>query len=160
MAETLFETHLAYKATSESGAATFGGYAQIPIIGWIFKYVYALLAPFPWSDSPKYIDNNYAGNWLLFFMHTISALTGLYLYFIVILKWRAILAFDTQLKQMVAFALIMSLSILRGSTGFHTYLSIYFPMLAPLFTIKQLQINPMLTIYFVFILEAFMVFGK
>jgi hypothetical protein len=54
----------------------------------------------------------------------------------------------------------MSLSILKGSTGFHGYLSIYFPMLAPLFTIKQLQINPMLPIYFVIILEVFVVFSK
>jgi hypothetical protein len=93
-------------------------------------------------------------------MHVLSTLTGLYLFFIVILKWRAILSSDIKLKQLVAFTLIMSLSILKGSTGFHGYLSIYFPMLAPLFTIKQLQINPMLPIYFVIILEVFVVFSK
>jgi hypothetical protein len=148
-----------YEEVSKSGAATFSRFTEIPIIGWIVKYVYALLSPFPWYDSPTYIGN-YAGNWFLFFMHTISALTGLYLFFVVILKWRAILAADNQLKQVVAFALIMSLSILKGATGFHGYLSIYFIMLAPLLTIKQLQINPMLPIAFVVIMEAFVVLVK
>ena len=149
-----------YKATSEYGAATFSGYVEIPLIGWAVKYVYALLSPFPWSDAPLYIENNYAGNWLLFFMHILSSLSGLYMFFIIILKWRLILASDTQLKQLVAFGLIMSLSILKGSTGFHGYLSIYFPMLAPLLTIKQLQINPMLPIGFVVIIELFVMFFK
>jgi hypothetical protein len=156
----LFETTNAYKEIGEMGGKSFGGSVNIPIIGWIIKYIYAFLAPFPWTESPIYIDNNYTGNWLLFCMHVLSTLTGLYLFFIVILKWRAILSSDIKLKQLVAFTLIMSLSILKGSTGFHGYLSIYFPMLAPLFTIKQLQINPMLPIYFVIILEVFVVFSK
>jgi len=147
---------LSYEEVSKQGAATFSRFTEIPIIGWIVKYVYALLSPFPWYYSPTYIGN-YAGNWFLFFMHTISALTGLYLFFVVILKWRAILSADNQLKQVVAFALIMSLSILKGATGYHGYLSIYFIMLAPLLTIKQLQINPMLPIAFVVIMEAFVV---
>jgi hypothetical protein len=155
----LSESILSYEEVSKQGAASFGRFTEIPIIGFIVKYVYALLSPFPWSSSPKYIDI-YAGNWFLFFMHTLSALTGLYLFFVVILKWRAILASENQLKQVVAFALIMSLSILKGATGHHGYLSIYFIMLAPLLTIKQLKINPMLPIAFVVIMEAFIVLGR
>lgn len=153
------ESISSYEEVSKQGAASFGHFTEIPIIGWIVKYVFALLSPFPWSNSPRYIDS-YAGNWFLFFMHTISALTGLYLFFVVIMKWRAIFAADNQLKQVVIFALIMSLSILKGGTGFHGYLSIYFVMLAPLLTIKQLQINPILPIAFVVSMEAFVVFGK
>ena len=160
MSDYLINTTLDYQATSKSGAATFGSFTEIPVIGWIVKYIFALLAPFPWLDSPLYINNNYRGNWFLFFMHTLSSLTGLYLFFVVILKYRTILACDLQLKQTVAFALIMSLSILKGSTGFHGYLSIYFPMLVPLLTIKKLQINPMLPVVFVIIMEAFMALVK
>ena len=149
-----------YYEQISSGGLNYGAVGQIPIIGWIVKYVYALLGTFPWSSAPLYIDNNYNGNWLLFFMHTLSSLTGLYLFFIVILKRHAILASDIELKKTVVFGLIMSLSILSGATGFHGYLSIYFPMLAPLLTIKKLQINPILPIGFVVIMEAFVVFAK
>ena len=159
IAPTLLTTILSYKEISEGGAASFSGYTQIPIIGWIVKYIYALVSPFPWSNVQNNIEN-FTGNWLMFLMHILSALTGLYLFFIVILKWRPLLACDMQIKQFIAFALIMSLSILKGAIGFHFYLSIFFPMMAPLFTIKQLQINIMLPICFVLILEAFVVFSK
>jgi hypothetical protein len=154
------DVNLAYDEISKGGASTFSSFTQIPIIGWVIKYVYALLSPFPWSSSPQYIYNNFRGNWLMFFMHIFSALTGLYLFFIVILKSRFILDSDMQIKQLVAFSLIMSLSILKGSTGFHEYLALYFPMLAPLLTIKKLQINPMLPVGFVIIMEAFMALVK
>lgn len=160
MGPYLYDTTLAYEQTGKEGAATFSGLTQLPIIGWIVKYIYALLAPFPWSEAPTYIATIYAGNGLLFFMHTLSSLTGLYLFSVVIMKWRAILASDTELKQMVAFGLIMSLSILKGSTGFHGYLSIYFPLLAPLLAIRRFQINPLLPIGFVVFLEMFMLVGK
>lgn len=160
MGAYLFETTLAYEEIAKEGAATFSGLTQLPIIGWVVKYVYALLAPFPWSEAPLFIATNYAGNGLLFFMHTLSSLTGLYLFLVVILKWRAILASDTELKQMVAFGLIMSLSILKGSTGFHGYLSIYFPMFAPLLAIRRFQINPLLPIGVVVFLETIVLVGK
>lgn len=151
-----FKIFFVYDEMSKTGAATFSGLTQLPLIGWVVKYVYALLAPFPWSKAQYFIATIYAGNWLLFFMHILSSLTGVYLFLIIILKWRAILASDTELKQMVAFALIMSLSILKGSTGFAGYLTIYFPFLAPLLAIRRFQINPLLPIMFVVLLETFM----
>lgn len=153
----LYETTLAYEETSKGGAATLSGLTQLPLIGWVVKYVYALLAPFPWSKASLFIATIYAGNGLIFFMHTLSALVGLYLFLVVILKWRAVLASDTELKQMVAYGLIMSLSILKGSTGFHTYLLIYFPMFAPLLVIRRFRINPLIPIVFVVFLEMIVV---
>ena len=152
---TFFEVIVGYNEISKAGAG-FSGVSKLPIIGWIQKYIYALLSPFPWSKSYLHIEGIYSGNWFLFFMHTLSAMTGLYLFFVIFLKWRAILASDTQLKQLVAFALIMSLSILKGTTGFHSYILIYFPMLVPLLTIKQFRINPMLPIGFIIFLEVIM----
>jgi hypothetical protein len=159
MGDYFYDIFFAYDETSKTGAATFSGLTQWPIIGGGIKYVYALLAPFPWSKAPHFIATTYAGNGLLFFMHILSALTGLYLFFVVILKHRVILDADTALKQMVAFGLIMSMSILKGSTGFHFYLSIYFPMLAPLLAIRRLQISPLIPIGFVIFLEGFFMFA-
>lgn len=156
----LYESVLRYEETAKYGAATFSYLTRLPVIGWVVKYVYALLAPFPWSQASYFIATTYCGNELLFFMHILSSLTGLYLFFVVILKWRAILASDTELKQMVAYGLIMSLSILWGAVGFHVYLLIYFPMLAPLLGIKRFRINPLIPIQFAAILEAFMLLAK
>jgi len=155
MWDTFFEVVVVYNEISKTGAG-FSGVNELPIIGWIEKYIYALLSPFPWLKSYSHIEGIYSGNWFLFFMHTLSAITGVYLFFVVFLKWRAILSSDIQLKQLVAFALIMSLSILKGTTGFHSYILIYFPMLVPLLTIKQFRINPMLPIGFIIFLEVIM----
>lgn len=160
MGTYLYQTALAYEDIARGGGATFSGLTQLPLIGWGVKYVYALLAPFPWSEASLFIATNYAGNGLLFFMHTLSALVGLYLFWVVILKWRVILISDTGLRQMVAFGAIMSLSILKGSTGFHTYLLIYFPMFAPLLVIRKFRVNPLIPITFVVLLETIVLFNK
>ncbi len=156
----LYQTILVYEAIGKGGAATFSNYTQLPLIGWLIKYVYALLAPFPWSEAPLFIATTYGGNWLLFFMHTLSALTGLYLFLVVILRWRVILASNIELKQMVAYGAIMSLSILKGSTGFHTYLLIYFPMLIPLLTIRKFRINPLIPVVCIVCLESILLVYK
>lgn len=156
----LYQTIIVYEETSQGGAATFSKLTHLPIIGWVFKYVYAFLAPFPWLEAPLFIATNYGGNWLLFLMHTLSALIGLYFFFVVIIKWRAILTSDVLLKQMVAYGVVMSLSILKGATGFHTYLLIYFPMFAPLLNIRRFRINLLIPIGFVVFLETIVLVGK
>lgn len=155
-----YQTTLDYDETAKGGAATFSGLTQLPVIGWIVKYVYALLAPFPWSDAPSIVAGIYAGNGLLFFMHVLSSLTGIYLISIVIVRWRAIWAYDNELKRVVTYGVIMSLSILKGAVGFHTYLLIYFPMFAPLLTISHFRINPWLPVGFVIFLELIVLVGK
>lgn len=60
----------------------------------------------------------------------------------------------------LTYGAIMSLSILKGSTGFHGYLSIYFPLLAPLLAFRRFQINPLLPIGFVVFLETIVLVGK
>jgi hypothetical protein len=147
-------TFLDYENISKIGAGANSGLTRLPVIGWAVKYVFALLAPFPWSKAPFFVATIYSGNWLLFFMHVLSSLIGMYLAFVIILRWRAIWASGIELKTMVAFALIMSLSILKGTTGFHTYLLIYFPMLAPLLVLDRFRINPLLPLGFVCLLEV------
>lgn len=160
MGAYFYQTTLDYEETGKLGAATFSGLAQLPIIGWVVKYVYALLAPFPWSEAPFFIAGTYAGNGLLFFMHVLSSLAGLYLILVVILRWRAIWACDTELKQMITYGVIMSLSILKGAVGFHSYLLIYFPMFAPLLIIRRFRINPLMPVGFVVFLEMIVLVGK
>ncbi len=160
MAGYWYRTFLDYKEIADLGSATFGLYTQLPILGLVIKYIYALLAPFPWSDAPHFVATTYTGNWFLFILHIMSAITGVYLVFVLILKWRSILAYDTQLKQLVAFAVIMSLSILRGASGFHVYLLIYFPMLAPLLSIRRMRINLIIPLGFISLMEVAVTLGR
>jgi hypothetical protein len=156
----LYQTTLDYEETAKGGAATFSGLIELPIIGWVVKYVYALLAPFPWSEAALFVSTIYAGNGLLFFMHVLSSLTGIYMLLVVMLKWRLILASNIELKQLIAYGFIMSLSILKGATGFHTYLLIYFPMFAPLLGLRRFKINPLIPVGLVTLFEIVVFVSK
>ena len=72
------------------------------------------------------------------------------------IRARTLWTAEPDLKRCVAFGLIMSLSILQGATGFHVYILIYFPFLAPLFAYRQLLVSPLLPIGFVLVLEGVM----
>jgi hypothetical protein len=150
----LLNTFVRYEEIATTGAATFSEYTQLPLLGWVVKFVYALLAPFPWSEAPHFIATNYGGNWLLFLMHTLSSLTGLYLFFIMLIHARRVFHYDPELTRLLVYGLIMSLSILRGAIGFHTYLLIYFPFFAPLLFIKKYQLNLVMPLGFIALLEA------
>lgn len=143
-----------YGDNSLSGANTFSGLVAIPVLGMFFKYLYALLAPFPWHEAPVFIDTTYGGNQLMFVMHMLSSLTGVYFFARLLIYGKPLLKQYYDLRPMVMFALIMSLSILMGSTGFHMYLIIYFPFLAPLFLIKNYRLSYYFPLVFVIVVEG------
>ena len=128
---------------------------SLPIIGWLVKYVYALLSPFPWSKSSHFIETIYSGNELMFYMHVISSITGLYFFSIFFLKWRLIWSDVNTLKSPVPFGLIMSASIIGGATGFHGYLSIFFPFFAPLLLSPEFRVPIIYSLIFVVMAEFF-----
>lgn len=144
-----------YMQNSSGGANTFSGMANIPIIGIAFKYLYALLAPFPWQFAPIFIATNYGGNSLLFIMHTLSSITGVYFFMRLILYGKQLLKNFPEIKPSIMYGLIMSLSITLGETGFHSYLLIYFPFFAPLFAIKRYQLSFFFPVLFILITEVF-----
>lgn len=126
---------------SKEGAATFGFLANVPILSFFAKYIFALLSPFPWQNANIHIATIYGGNSLLFFMHVLSSLTGIYFFARIIYYARPLAREFPDLKTPIVFGLIMSLSILGGTTGFHTYLLIYFPFFAPLFSVTSYRIS-------------------
>lgn len=145
----------AYDNFRTMGMATFGSdIMEIPVIGWAVKYLYALLSPFPWFKYEHFVSTNYAGSYLLFVIHMLSSLTGLYFFSVLILRWKRILNLfrtDFQFRVFIVFGLVMSTSIIAGAPGFHTYLSIYFPFFAPLLIYKGLRVNYMIPIAFAFV---------
>ncbi len=156
----LLDTFVSYQETATTGGATFSGNAQLPLAGWVVRYVYALLSPFPWSEAPLIIATTYGGNWLLFVMHVLSSLIGLYMFLIMLVHVRRVFNHDPELTRLLLYGVIMSLSILRGSIGFHVYLLIYFPFFAPLLAIKKYRVSLMVPLGFVILLETFILILK
>jgi hypothetical protein len=142
---------------AREGGATFTAATQTPVVGWIFKYIYALLSPFPWSKWSLHTDIIYGGNLLLFLMHVASAFIGTYIFLSLAIRWREIALANDELQRRIIYPLVMSLSIIGGSTGFHTYILIYFPMLAPLLFDRRFVINPVLPFLFIMCVELFVV---
>lgn len=128
---------------------------SIPIIGWFVKYIYALLSPFPWSDAAYFISTNYSGNTFLFVMHAFSSLTGVYLLFVLLIKWKMIWHGERDIKLISLYGVVMSLSILAGAPGFHGYLSIFFPFLAPVLLYKRLRVPLLYPLAFIIAAEIF-----
>lgn len=139
------------------GAATFGYLANIPLVGIVFKFIFALLSPFPWRKAGFFIETTYGGNWLLFLSHVGSSLFGTYLFVLLLLRWRSLLRHpNVELRIILLFGVVMSLSILGGATGFHTYLLIYFPFLSTVLAWPKLKIPALLPFTFVAFVEASM----
>lgn len=157
LSNTFLESILKYREIATTGAATFSGYVQLPFIGYLVKIVYALLSPFPWSKAFLFIETTYGGNWLLFIFHILSSLIGIYLYLIIILHAKRVFRYDPDLTRMILYGMIMSLSILAGSTGFHSYLLIYFPFFAPLLLVKEFRVSLMAPFWVVLPLEVLLV---
>lgn len=157
---TLISALKDYWEIGKSGGGAFSGLLEIPIIGLILKYLYAILSPFPWSYYTYFISFNYGGNYLLFIMHIFSSLIGLYLFISVLSNYKEIFRLEKSLKLMIVYGLVMSLSILGGSAGFHTYLLIYFPFLSPLFIKKKFHINIIIPLTLITLLEAIIFIAK
>jgi len=136
-----YDQALSYSDISKAGAGTFGFLANTPFLSIIAKYVFALFSPFPWQKASYFIATIYGGNSLQFAMHVFSALTGLYFFTRIIMYARPLFRLRPDVKSPVLYGLIMSLSILGGSTGFHSYLLIFFPFFAPLFAIRPYQVS-------------------
>ena len=157
---TLITSLKDYIEIGKSGAGSFSGLIQVPFLGFIVKYLYAILSPFPWSNYSFFINFNYGGNYLLFIMHIFSSLIGLYLFLSIIINFKNIGRIDKSLRLMFVYGLVMSLSILGGSAGFHTYLLVYFPFLAPMFINKKFHINIFIPLSIILCLEGIIYLGK
>lgn len=134
-----------------------GFLTKIPVIGLLAKFVFALLAPFPWSKASFFVETLYGGNWLAFLAHVGSSLFGVYFFVILALRWRMIVAHpNIEFRQTVAFGAIMSLSIIAGATSFHVYLLIYFPFFAVLLAYPRLGVHPLIPVIGVGMIELTM----
>jgi hypothetical protein len=111
------------------------GLLAIPI-----KIMMSILGAFPWYN-PSIHYYVYGGNYLFFYFHIISALFGLWIFLRLVLYFKKILKINDELKNLILFGTIMSVTILFGSAGFHGYLSIFFPFFAPLILVKRYNIN-------------------
>lgn len=152
--EMLLYTVARYQLISSEGGATFSFLAQVPLIGYLFKYLFALLAPFPWHKANLLVTSSYGGNYFSFVMHVLSALFGIYFFSCLLIRSKKILFVDAELRMLVMYGLIMSSSILMGATGYHFYLLIYFPFFAPILAQQECRVFWGIPIGFVVAVEV------
>jgi hypothetical protein len=129
-------TIYSYSENISSETGTFSVITSIPFIGIIFKYLYSIVSPFPWYDF-NWLKSNYSGNFILAILHIFSSVFALQLFLIILFRWKEVTSIDLQLKKMIFFFLIMSTSIIFGTTGFHNYLLIFFSIVSPLLFLHQ-----------------------
>lgn len=120
-----------YINISETGASTFSSLTNIWIIGWVIKYIYAILSPFPWITDAYALDLIYGGNIILYINHIFSSLLVLYVFICVIFEFKYIYIKNKEVSNSILYGLIMSSSVLFGATGFNIYLIIWVPFLFP-----------------------------
>ena len=149
----------AYTDNISSETGTFSILTSIPIIGILFKYLYAIVSPFPWYDF-IWFKSNYSGNVFIAILHIFSSILGLQLFLIIIFKWNQIKMIDIQLKRMVILFLIMSSSIIFGTSGYHTYILIFFSIISPLLFIKKYNYLYILNISLILSLNILIFFLK
>lgn len=135
-----------FTITALTGAATYSSLTQIPIIGVLIKYIYALLSPFPWGDVDFITSHYYSGNITVYVMHILSAITGSYLICTTLLEFRTLSKIEV--SKPTLYGLIMSTSIIGGATGFHTYILIYFPFMAVIL-LNRKNVNWLLLLFII-----------
>ena len=147
-----------YEGTSKIGVRSTGYLIDIPILGYFFKYLFAILSPFPWSKVDSLVTEVYGENYMFFICHVFSAITGLYFFIRLITHFKKLNIYDPQLGSLLVFGLIMSTSIIAGATGFHTYLVIFYPFFAPLLVVKKYNISLLLPIVIPIVAEIVLSF--
>ncbi len=104
----------------------------------LYKYVMALISPFPYYKFGLMIDTvAYGGNWLLLSLFVPAGVIGLWLFGRMLLSPRGLWQYDADTRRLFGYGGIMSLSILGGSTGFMLYILVFLPFFAPLFVIRE-----------------------
>ncbi len=158
--EMLLYTVARYQLISSEGGATFSFLTQVPLIGYLFKYLFALLAPFPWHKANLLVASSYGGNYFTFVMHILSALFGIYFFTCLLIRSKKILFVDAELRMLVMYGLVMSSSILMGATGYHFYLLIYFPFFAPILARQECRVFWAIPIGFVVVVEVLYILSQ
>jgi hypothetical protein len=124
----------------------------------LLKLLAALLGAFPWYKAIEISNEVFGGNLILFVLHIFSAIFGVWVFTRFFYFRDKLFSIDKDLSSLLLFGLIMSVSIFAGATGFHGYLSIFFPFFAPLLVVKQNNISLLIPSIALLILNLIMLF--
>ncbi len=121
----------------------------------LYKYVMALISPFPYYKFGLMVDTvAYGGNWLLLSLFVPAGVIGLWLLGRILLSPRRLWQYDADTRRLFSYGGIMSLSILGGSTGFMLYILVFLPFFAPLFVIREYPLPVVLVLLALLLLNV------
>lgn len=104
---------------------------KLGVLAAPYKYLMAILSPFPWYKIKEQMYSlAFGGNLLSYSLHVVGAILSLHLMLTILINIKDIFNVqNTNKYKIVIFGIIMSLSIIGGSTGFNVYLLIYYPFM-------------------------------
>tara|TARA_Y100000992_G_scaffold302080_1_gene274852 strand:+ start:314 stop:1681 length:1368 start_codon:yes stop_codon:yes gene_type:complete len=140
----------------KSIAANYGGQltalANVPILGFILRLVYAVLSPFPWVGFAQW--ELYGFNYMFLFVHIISAFLAAWIILSVIFSLNKIWQIEYQDRLIIIFGICVLFSINFSAIGFHVYLAPALPFLSILLSNKGLRVNAIYPLIFCITLEV------
>ncbi|PML61243.1 hypothetical protein BCT73_06540 [Vibrio breoganii] len=100
------------------------------------KYLYAMLAPFPWFKLEDFIGGYY-GSYLVLLSWFANSIFSFVLFYILMTN-RSKYRDSKYYSSHILLGVVMTLTIVFGSIGHAQYLTVYYPLLIPLFfTLNQ-----------------------
>lgn len=131
---------------------------KLGVLAAPYKYIMAILSPFPWYKVKEQMYSlAFGGNVISYGFHIIGAILSLHLILVILINLKDIFNNENIYKyRIVIYGLIMSLSIIGGSTGFNVYLLIYYPFMLVYYLYTKRRISILVSISIVIILNSLM----
>lgn len=107
------------------------GFMSIVIIAPL-KYIYAILAPFPWYKYDTHLNISY-GSYFVLAAWYMNSIFGLAIVISLVKYFRYVKKNTFYYKYFILFGIIMSTTIILGHIGHAQYLSVYYVLFLPLF---------------------------
>ncbi len=130
-------------------------FQNLPIINIFFKYILALLSPFPYSKFNYFIQEIFGGSWLHFILHVLSSITGFYLFLCILLNLKKIRYLPNSVKSSLLFGLLISAGIMGGVQSYHNYITPSFVFLTPILFYPDFNIRAIYPISLIIFIELF-----
>ena len=150
----LYQADLIYDDPSTFSIIT----QKLGVLAAPYKYIMAILSPFPWYKVKEQMYSlAFGGNVISYGFHIIGAILSLHLILVILINLKDIFNNENIYKyRIVIYGLIMSLSIIGGSTGFNVYLLIYYPFMLVYYLYTKRRISILVSISIVIILNSLM----
>jgi hypothetical protein len=125
---------------------------EAPLIGFVLRLIYAILAPFPWYGFTEYI-RYFGGSKLLFLLHIFSSFFASWIFISLFFNYKKLTHTKSYLILSILFGFSLMFSLLFSAIGYHVYLAPCLPFLSPILFVRDYRVSPVYPVSFIIIME-------